>query len=62
MFFSFIKMLIYYLILRAVITDGYNVITNLALGGQCELENKVGDHLCTDGLWSRASAYNKLDQ
>ena len=35
MFFSFIKMLIYYLILRAIITDSFNLVTNLAVGEQC---------------------------
>lgn len=35
MFFSFIKMLIYYLILRAIITDSFNLVTNFAVGQQC---------------------------
>lgn len=62
MFFSFVKMLIIYLLMRVIVVDGFNVITNISFGNKCELENSLGDHLCAKSFFTLTSAYNKINR
>jgi hypothetical protein len=54
--FTFIKMAIIYLALRFVITDGYNLITNI-LAENCKNPKNVED--CRNNVAAKFSNYNK---
>lgn len=55
MFFTFIKMTIVYLLLRFIITDGFNLVTNF-LATYCN----DSTHECEDNSFARASIFNKV--
>lgn len=56
MFFTFIKMTVTYLVLRFLLSDCYNLITNM-LSTNCDIGDNV--LLCKNNIFSKFSSYNK---
>lgn len=58
LFFSFIKMIAVYFIFRFLVSDGFNLLTNIISGKYCNDDNQTE---CEPILWNLVSIYNKKD-
>ncbi len=56
MFFSFIKMVVVYLLMRFLLSDCYNLVTNI-LSTNCDMPENI--QICKDNIVARYSSYNK---
>ena len=59
LYFSFLKMALTYLAFRFLISDGFNLITNIVFGKHCQSEDQ---ELCSHNIWNQASIVNIKDR